>query len=114
MKFRPPMSREQRARVSAATKLAMANPEVRARISERTKAALADPEVKARQSANTKAALARPGVRDKISVGTKAGMQLAAQAGQDDLAALNTAWNDARPDARRRFLKSIWQMAAVE
>ncbi len=51
----------------AASKAALADPEVRARMSAASKAAWADPEVRARMSAASKAALADPEVRARMS-----------------------------------------------
>ena len=58
---------EVRARMSAASKAARADPEVRARMSAASKAAWADPEVRARMSAASKAARADPEVRARMS-----------------------------------------------
>ncbi|HUC70345.1 MAG TPA: hypothetical protein VMS01_04055 [Stellaceae bacterium] len=67
-------SAEVRARMSAASKAAWADPEVRARMSAASKAALADPEVRARMSAARKAALADPEVRARMSAARKAAL----------------------------------------
>ncbi|HEV2365190.1 MAG TPA: hypothetical protein VGS12_13445 [Caulobacteraceae bacterium] len=60
-----------RAKMSAASKAAWADPAARARMSAATKAALADPAVRARMSAARKAVLADPAVRAKMSAARK-------------------------------------------
>ncbi len=76
-------SAETCAKISAATKAAMANPEVRQRISERTKAALAA------RRANPEAI-----ERDRAAADAEA-------------AALNAAWDSARSSVRKRFVASL-------
>jgi len=80
-------SAETRAKISAATKAAMANPEVRRRISERTKAGMAarraDPEAIARD---------------------KAAAEAAAEA---QAAALTTAWERACTSVRKKFVAAL-------
>jgi hypothetical protein len=57
--------------MSAASKKALADPEVRARMSAARKKAWADPEVRARMSAARKKALADPEVRARIKAARK-------------------------------------------
>ena len=64
-------SPEARARISEASKRALADPEVRARMSEASKRAWADPEVRARMSEAKKRALADPEVRARMSEAKK-------------------------------------------
>jgi hypothetical protein len=65
-------SPEQRAKMSAARKAALADPAVRAKMSAARKAAWADPAVRAKMSAASKAAWADPAVRAKMSAASKA------------------------------------------
>ena len=76
-----------KARMSAAKKAALADPEVRARMSAAKKAAWADPEVRARMSAAKKAALADPEVRARMSAATRA-----AWADPEVRARMSAAW----------------------
>ena len=122
-----------RAKISAATKAAMADPAVRQKISERTKAALADPavrekmkaaradppardrrnaairlamskpEVRQRMSEWTKAAMADPGVRQRI----RDGMQRAAEERDGDMTRLCDAWQSASPAVRKAFIAEV-------
>ena len=61
------MTPEVRARMSEASRKALADPEVRARMSEARRKALADPEVRARMSEASRKALADPEVRARMS-----------------------------------------------
>lgn len=58
-------------------------------------------------SKRTRAAMAAPEVRKKISDGTKLGMA-ARKEWAPELHAIKTAWRDAGPIARRRFLDEIF------
>lgn len=59
-------------------------------------------------SARTKAAMASPEVRKRISERTKLGMAARAQ-WAPELHALEKAWREAGPTARRRFLDGIFE-----
>lgn len=59
-------------------------------------------------SLRTKAAMASPEVRKKISERTKLGMAARAT-WEPELSALRSAWTDARPSVRKRFLDEIFE-----
>jgi len=59
-------------------------------------------------SARTKAAMASPEVRKRISERTKLGMAARSQ-WAPEFHALEKAWRDAGPRARRRFLEEIFE-----
>ena len=69
-----PRSATTRAKMSAASNAAWADPAVRAKMSAASKAAWADPAVRAKMSAARKAAWADPAVRAKISAACKAAL----------------------------------------
>ena len=102
---------------SAATKAAMATPELqakravfqkdpayRARISAASKLALADPEVKARHSASAKIANARPEVKARVSAGIKAAFQKP-EVQERHRAAVKEAQN--RPEVRAKHAARV-------
>jgi hypothetical protein len=77
-------------------------------VSERKPQHKRTPEQRARIAAGTKAAMANPEVRARISERTKLGI-LAASPQRRELVALSTAWSEARPGVRSRFIKEVFK-----
>jgi hypothetical protein len=92
-----------RAKMSAASKRALADPAVRAKMSAASKRAWADPAVRAKMSAASKRALADPAVRAKMSAARKrAWADPAVRAKMS--AARKRAWADPAVRARMDWL----------
>ena len=100
-----------RAKMSAASKAAWADPAVRAKMSAASKAALADPAVRAKMSAARKAAWADPAVRAKMSAARKAALAdpaVRAKMSAASKAALAEKYEqDMRPKQRRETRKCL-------